>query len=184
MPLNLQWARALIAERKYQSAQKVLLNLPSATRNSSAEFHQLMVQLGALEGDFALAQEYLTQLEQLVHNPAEVAFWRAQMIAAQGDWSGAQTLLKQWLEQKPQDQEAWVLLGQIALTANQLEDAEGHLTKALSLGAQWRHVKCRQSAGIKFINGSTNAGRSSEELTIIKNARRGEPGRRRCTTEI
>ncbi|HRH75989.1 MAG TPA: tetratricopeptide repeat protein, partial [Cellvibrionaceae bacterium] len=163
MPLNLQWARALIAERKYQSAQKVLLNLPAATRNSSAEFHQLMVQLGALEGDFALAQEHLTQLEQLVHNPAEVAFWRAQMIAAQGDWSGAQTLLKQWLEQKPQDQEAWVLLGQIALTANQLEDAEGHLTKALSLVPSGDMLSAAKARVLNLLTEVlTRLGRSSE----------------------
>jgi len=163
MPLNLQWARALIAERKYQSAQKVLLNLPAATRNSSAEFHQLMVQLGALEGDFALAQEHLTQLEQLVHNPAEVAFWRAQMIAAQGDWSGAQTLLKQWLEQKPQDQEAWVLLGQIALTANQLEDAEGHLSKALSLVPSGDMLSAAKARVLNLLTEVlTRLGRSSE----------------------
>ncbi|MFO1367575.1 MAG: tetratricopeptide repeat protein [Marinagarivorans sp.] len=163
IPLNLQWARALIAERKYQSAQKVLLNLPAATRNSSAEFHQLMVQLGALEGDFALAQEHLTQLEQLVHNPAEVAFWRAQMIAAQGDWSGAQTLLKQWLEQKPQDQEAWVLLGQIALTANQLEDAEGHLTKALSLVPSGDMLSAAKARVLNLLTEVlTRLGRSSE----------------------
>lgn len=163
MPLNLQWARALIAERKYQSAQKVLLNLPAATRNTSAEFHQLMVQLGALEGDFALAQEHLTQLEQLVHNSAEVAFWRAQMIAAQGDWSGAQTLLKQWLEQKPQDQEAWVLLGQIALTANHLEDAEGYLSKALSLVPSGDMLSAAKARVLNLLTEVlTRLGRSSE----------------------
>jgi cellulose synthase operon protein C len=133
LELNLQWARALIAERKYQSARKVLLNIPEATRNNSVHFHQLVVQMAAQDGDFSLAQEHLTQLASLVANPQELAYWRAQLIAAQGDWAEAQQLLKQWVAEKPNDGQAWVLLGQIALTANQLEDAETYLSKALSL---------------------------------------------------
>lgn len=163
LALNLQWAKALIAERKYQSAQKVLLGLPAAARQTSSEFHQLMVQLGALEGDFALAQEHLSHLEQTASKPAEVAFWRAQAIAAQGDWSGAQALLKQWVAEKPQDQEAWVLLGQIALTANQLEDAEGYLSKALALVPTGDMLSAAKARVLNLLTEVlTRLGRSSE----------------------
>lgn len=163
LELNLQWAQALLAERKYHTAQNILLALPESTRNNSIHFHQLMIQLGSLQGDFVLAQEHLNLLEKLVNNPQEMGFWRAQLYAAQGDWARAQGLLKEWVAQKPNDVEAWTLMGQLALTDNQLDAAEAHLTKALGLLPSGDMLSAAKAKVLNLLTEVlTRLGRSSE----------------------
>ncbi|MEY4590668.1 MAG: hypothetical protein RL497_2744 [Pseudomonadota bacterium] len=169
LELNLTWAQTLIAERKFQTARNILLKLPETTRNKSVRFHQLFVQLAAQEGDFAVAQEHLTQLELLVVNAQELNYWKAHLLAAQGDWAGAQTLLKQWVTQKPEDQEAWLLLGQVALAANQLDDAERSLSKALSLSPSGDMLSSARGRVLNLLTEVlTRLGRSSEAYRYQK----------------
>lgn len=132
---GIELAEAYLATKKYRSALS-LLN----SHTASSDFERLRqarmqgianIALGDNEGYENAVQD----LQKIDGGGAEVTYLQASFEIAQGRSEAAAVILEKSVNESPEHIRSLILLGEISLYANQLENAEKHLTRALSISS-------------------------------------------------
>lgn len=160
-----------IQNKKYRTALDLLARYPAQSDDKPTRQRQekLRALANIYLGDNNAYEQALAQFIASGGGEPEQAYLKASYALAQGKSEDAQVILEKVLDQNPEDIEILHLLGAIALYRNQLDKAEGYLTKVLGLLPNSDVMSIARSQTLsQLIDVLIQQGRTSEAYTYQK----------------
>jgi tetratricopeptide (TPR) repeat protein len=166
--VSTELAEAYLATKKFRSA----LNVLNSSSSSDAEQQRRLIMQARAHialGDQNALAETIQTLQKIEGSATEVEYLRASAELAQGRREEAQTILQAVVAQSPEHVKSLLLLGELSLHANQLAQAEGHLTRALALTPNGDVMTVERAAILGHLTQTLiQQGRTSEAYTYQK----------------
>lgn len=129
-------AEAFFAQKKYRSALSLLNSeavRDQSNPNDKLEQLSIMARSHIALGDKDSFADTITLVAQQEGAEAELSYLNASFAFSQGKPEEAQQILEQSVQKYPEHLKSLIMLGELTLYRNDLEAAENHLTRALSL---------------------------------------------------
>lgn len=128
-------AEAYVEGKKFRSAIDLIKSgkVSSLQPHDQRRAYSIQARASIALGDVDGYQDATKQLELVADSQRDLAYLRAEYAMARGDREQAAALLHNALQAYPDHLRSLILAGQIEFLNNQLDEAERHLTQALTL---------------------------------------------------
>jgi putative PEP-CTERM system TPR-repeat lipoprotein len=179
-------AEALLAQRKYHSAEQLLeSNQALLSASNQAQYLELAAQAQLGLPNIDKAESLLQQILKLDPTDPGAQVNLAMIAASKGDMPQAEQLLNNALTTNPDNTKALLFKAQLAKTKNDLEGAEDALTTALtSLSTTDIMTPQRASILSSLAEVLTQQGRSTEAMIYTRILAEAMPGQLELTNKF